>query len=244
MPVAIYRIVHCVMLIPYTSRYYNRNSSGKLQNSPYVDISYKWAGGGLVSSAPDLCRFGSALLLCYQSGTNSSATSLRKVLEKNKTSNPIFDCSSSKNNVVDSPLLLQPETVSTMWREVVSNVSSKSQLGYALGWMIQRGGERVQGGKRVHYCVGHTGGTVGASSVLLILPNLRTCGKMVENGVGRNDVRNGIELNVGPDVKKEVSEPRGVVVAIICNLQQVQGFFSLGSQIASIFYHHSEHGTP
>lgn len=225
------------MLILYT-RYYTRNSSGQLQNSPYVDISYKWAGGGLVSSAPDLCRFGSALLFCYQCSPNSNTTSLRKVLDKNKTSNPIFNSSSSKYNVVNSPLLLQPETVSTMWREVVRNFSSKSQLGYGLGWMVQRGGERVQGGKKVHYCVGHTGGAVGASSVLLISPNLMTC-EMVENGVGRNDVRNV----VGPHVK-EVSEPRGVVVAIICNLQQVQGLFSLGSQIASIFYDHSEHDTP
>ena len=38
-----------------------RESSGLLRNTPYVDNSYKWAGGGLVSTAEDLVQFGNAV---------------------------------------------------------------------------------------------------------------------------------------------------------------------------------------
>ena len=31
-------------------------------NSEFADISYKWAGGGMVSTSLDMCRFGEALL--------------------------------------------------------------------------------------------------------------------------------------------------------------------------------------
>jgi len=33
-----------------------------LCNAPYIDNSYKWAGGGFISTATDLVKFGSALL--------------------------------------------------------------------------------------------------------------------------------------------------------------------------------------
>ena len=35
---------------------------GKLINAPYVNNSYKWAGGGFISSAEDVAKFGNALL--------------------------------------------------------------------------------------------------------------------------------------------------------------------------------------
>lgn len=50
-------------LIPDRTRFYDRDSaSGGFRLSPPVDNSYKWAGGGFVSTAEDLVRFGSALL--------------------------------------------------------------------------------------------------------------------------------------------------------------------------------------
>ena len=49
-------------IVRWRARGYARDSEGNLVNSAYTDISYKWAGGGLVSTAADLCRFGSALL--------------------------------------------------------------------------------------------------------------------------------------------------------------------------------------
>ena len=43
-------------------RPYALNDDGHFENAPYVDNSYKWAGGGFVSTAEDLVRFGSAHL--------------------------------------------------------------------------------------------------------------------------------------------------------------------------------------
>ena len=49
-------------LIDQRSRFYARPNDGPFENAPYVDNSYKWAGGGFLSSAEDVVRFGSALL--------------------------------------------------------------------------------------------------------------------------------------------------------------------------------------
>lgn len=49
-------------LIPNRTRFYERNEAGQFEPSPTVDNSYKWAGGGFLSTAEDLVRFGSAHL--------------------------------------------------------------------------------------------------------------------------------------------------------------------------------------
>lgn len=49
-------------IIEQRSRFYDLQKNGTDENSPYVDNSYKWAGGGFLSTPEDLARFGSALL--------------------------------------------------------------------------------------------------------------------------------------------------------------------------------------
>lgn len=49
-------------IISQRSRFYEREKDGSTENGPYVDNSYKWAGGGFLSTSEDLVRFGSALL--------------------------------------------------------------------------------------------------------------------------------------------------------------------------------------
>ena len=49
-------------IIEQRSRFYEREKDGSTENAPYVDNSYKWAGGGFLSTPEDLVRFGSALL--------------------------------------------------------------------------------------------------------------------------------------------------------------------------------------
>jgi len=44
------------------TQFYDADSSGASHVAPPVDNSYKWAGGGFVSTAEDLVKFGSALL--------------------------------------------------------------------------------------------------------------------------------------------------------------------------------------
>lgn len=48
-------------VILYRAGYYDMNK-GKIINAPYVDNSYKWAGGGFISTSEDLVKFGNAML--------------------------------------------------------------------------------------------------------------------------------------------------------------------------------------
>jgi CubicO group peptidase (beta-lactamase class C family) len=50
------------MIVAGRVRPYVRGADGKFRNAPYVDNSYKWAGGGFLSTAGDLVRFGLAHL--------------------------------------------------------------------------------------------------------------------------------------------------------------------------------------
>lgn len=43
-------------------RGYERLADGRLVNAEFANISYKWAGGGMVSTSQDLCKFGIALM--------------------------------------------------------------------------------------------------------------------------------------------------------------------------------------
>ena len=49
-------------LMAFRTRYYQKSPSGKVINAPQVDNSYKWAGGGYISTASDVVRFGHAIL--------------------------------------------------------------------------------------------------------------------------------------------------------------------------------------
>lgn len=48
-------------IIPYRTAYYAIKDSSII-NAPYVDNSYKWAGGGFLSTCEDLVKFGDAFL--------------------------------------------------------------------------------------------------------------------------------------------------------------------------------------
>jgi serine beta-lactamase-like protein LACTB len=49
-------------IIMQRARFYTQQKDQPVRNAPFVDNSYKWAGGGFLSSAEDLVRFGSAML--------------------------------------------------------------------------------------------------------------------------------------------------------------------------------------
>ena len=49
-------------IVEQRSRFYEKEKDGTLENAPYADNSYKWAGGGFLSTSEDLVRFGSMLL--------------------------------------------------------------------------------------------------------------------------------------------------------------------------------------
>lgn len=49
-------------IVSNRARWYFQTSDGSYRNSPHVDLSYKWAGAGFLSTVEDLARFGVALL--------------------------------------------------------------------------------------------------------------------------------------------------------------------------------------
>jgi serine beta-lactamase-like protein LACTB len=134
-------------LIPNRSRYYQRDEKGGLLvNAPYVDNSYKWAGGGVLSNVTDLCRLGDELIRCWQNENDDDEVGIR------------FLKSSTMKNVW-SPQVKRDSN------EEMAFLSAKGmQIWYGLGWnlaMDQQG--------QLNY-VYHTGGAVGASSCLFMDP--------------------------------------------------------------------------
>jgi serine beta-lactamase-like protein LACTB len=49
-------------IVPLRTRFYSKSSSGALMNAEFLDSSYKVAGGGWLSSAPDLAHLAVAML--------------------------------------------------------------------------------------------------------------------------------------------------------------------------------------
>uniref|UniRef100_A0A1A8I3H3 Lactamase, beta n=2 Tax=Nothobranchius kuhntae TaxID=321403 RepID=A0A1A8I3H3_NOTKU len=162
-------------IIYHRCRFYCLNKRGRVVNSPYVDNSYKWAGGGFLSTAGDLLLFGNALLYSYQLA----------LLEDTEGLLPGF---------------LKPKTALDLWAPVDKTEASWDKDGlYGQGWLVVEKLQKYgQCRKRRHY-VSHTGGAVGASSVLLVLPSEEL------------DQRRGVTPVL----------PQGVVVSIITNMQSV-----------------------
>ncbi|XP_062819195.1 serine beta-lactamase-like protein LACTB, mitochondrial [Anolis carolinensis] len=161
-------------LIYNRGRYYTHNKKGRLVNAPFVDNSYKWAGGGFVSTVGDLLKFGNAMLYSYQLGSVPESLPAGQL-----------------------PGYLKPGTVAMLW----STESACPKEGrYGLAWFVSEGRQECGFCRRSRHHAFHTGGAVGASSVLLILPE-----------------------EAHPEEKEglPVKPPRGVVVSILCNMQSV-----------------------
>ncbi|CAJ1056707.1 serine beta-lactamase-like protein LACTB%2C mitochondrial isoform X2 [Xyrichtys novacula] len=162
-------------IIYHRSRAYNFNKKGRVVNCPYVDNSYKWAGGGFLSTVGDLLLFGNALLYSYQVAHLKDTQGLL-------------------------PGFLKPSTAKELWAPVDLTEASWDKDGlYAQGWLVVEKAQKYgQCRKRRHY-VSHTGGAVGASSVLLVLPSVE-----IKQHLGQTSLL-----------------PQGVVVTIMTNMQSV-----------------------
>ncbi|KAI8494774.1 hypothetical protein Bbelb_273790 [Branchiostoma belcheri] len=163
-------------IIYHRSRYYTHNDKGRLINCPYVDTSYKWAGGGFISNIHDLLQFANAMLYSFQS------------------------CSSNSENKL-APGYLKCDTMAKVWGPAANTKCSwdKNADGYyGMGWGVIPNKVEYGHGRKQRFYVSHTGGAVGASSVLLVLPPKHSTDTLVDS-----------------------LPPKGVVVAILCNLQGV-----------------------
>lgn len=149
-----------------------RNEKKALVNVPYVDNSYKWAGGGILSTVGDLIKYGNQLLKSYQ--------------QTDLTSNKTYLNSSTMKSYLWSPQSQPP----------------KDDLPYGLGWHLKLDKENNSKVKYVY----HTGGAVGSTTCLLIIPT-------DSNG----------------------NETSGLVVSILCNLQDIREIVKLSLRISDIF---------
>ncbi len=106
-------------VIPDHAAFYYRDTTGVYYNAPQVDLSNKWAGGGLVSTTADMVNF--AL------------------------------------GVLDGDVL-SDSARAEMWRRQ----TPEDAPGYGLGWFV----DALDG----HRAISHGGGSVGATAMLLMLP--------------------------------------------------------------------------
>jgi len=127
--------------------------------------------------------------------------------------------------------------------------------GYGMGWVVLPSLQEHGGGDTQRFAVGHTGGAVGASSVLLIVPTTvpypspeappptsSPPAAIPSNGESTShtpSVPNCLSVSssprpVVPQSTEEIGFPCGVTVAIIMNLQDV-GLQHLALDIAALF---------
>ena len=180
-------------------------------NAPYVDLSYKWAGGGFISSTKDLIRFGNIMLYSYQSGDHGNASNKhKKDLEAKKGVNKQLNIKDTVPLKIEPKKhecltgYLKPETVKTLWSVADKTMNEIKTEGYGMGWSV------IPESYHHGYCrhsdlyTYHTGGAVGGSSVLVISP------------------RSKVNSSPGHDLTVTSGDaPRGVVVAILTNMTGV-----------------------
>lgn len=139
-----------------------------------------------MSTSRDLCQFGNAMLYSFQALSSSFGSKLS---------------------------FLRPETVKMIWSPVEKTRCSWDSFGfYGMGWGVVPSEEKPRFTREQRQYFSHTGGAVGASSVLLVLPRTEESG----------------------GVKNTKSLPSGVVVAVIVNMQSV-GMNQLALDIAKLF---------
>ena len=107
-------------VIPHHARFYERGPDGEWLNAPEVDLSNKWAGGGLVGTAADVVNFALGVL---------------------------------------HGRILSDAARAEMWRRQ----TPEGTASYGLGWAV---GE-VDG----HRVVSHSGGSTGATAMLVLFPD-------------------------------------------------------------------------
>ena len=136
---------------------------------------------------------------------------------------------------------LKQETVKMLWSPIVpysSNSSSEKKslvkadksdkVHYGMGWAFMPPSNRYAFCKDQRCFISHTGGAMGASSVLLILPR-----SPKNNSV--NAVKESKDKSLKFDTAKPSPHvPEGVVVTIICNTSSVS-LSKLALDIAKVF---------
>ncbi|MGB5302335.1 MAG: serine hydrolase domain-containing protein [Gemmatimonadota bacterium] len=113
---------HTDSIVSFRASFYEHDGDDALINAPYVDNSYKWAGGGFLSTPEDLVRFGQQHL---------------------------------------GPGFLQTETIAEL--QTPQTLRNGESTNYGIGWSS---GEQDDGDRTY----AHAGGSVGGTTLLLLVP--------------------------------------------------------------------------
>ncbi|XP_043226002.1 serine beta-lactamase-like protein LACTB, mitochondrial isoform X2 [Amphibalanus amphitrite] len=136
-------------IIRNRSRYYVRGKDGKLQNAQHVDNSWKIAGGGLLSTPTDLCRFADIMLYSWQADEGAQPAGY-----------------------------LRPATARWLWTPAPPPPPPTGRRRrpwtpnrFARGWHVGREQPELGAGPGAAMVAYHTGGAAGCSSILLVRPD-------------------------------------------------------------------------
>lgn len=131
---------------------YFLTKTGVLTNCPSVENNYKIAGGGLLSTIPDLLKFGNVMMYSYRGGDQQSR-----------------------------PGYLRKQTVEQMWSPVplthraAGNNRLSRFFNYGMGWFVLNNDSNLCCAACASPPFGtvafHSGAAVGASSAILVLPD-------------------------------------------------------------------------
>jgi CubicO group peptidase (beta-lactamase class C family) len=113
---------HTDSIVAHRTSFYESERGGGIVNAPYVDNSYKWAGGGFLSTPEDLVRFAFAHM---------------------------------------EPGFLEAETLEVL--QTPQTLRNGESTGYGIGWRsyTQEDGDLM---------LGHSGGSVGGTTLMVMVP--------------------------------------------------------------------------
>lgn len=157
-------------IIYHRSRFYVRDQKGCLANSPCVDSSYKWAGGGLLSNVDDLVLFGNAMLYSAQADPSRKSG------------------------------YLLADTVRALWTPHERSRGMWSRSGrydYGMGWTLAATAPGYGGcGEEPPFVAYHGGSSIGGTSALVVLPNEASGWMTAAERNRSNDLPRGVVVAV------------------------------------------------
>jgi len=149
-------------VITNRGRFYHVDKNGQVSNAPYVDNSYKWAGGGYLSTAEDLVKFGNAML----SNRLMKKESFRLLTTSQKTNDGLpthYGMGWSTNIFQNNIKSLELEYGSEISGRVFSILKDQNLVGHSGG---------AVGGKTLFWVLPKSGISVAAISNSNIAPTI------------------------------------------------------------------------